>query len=327
MKSILYSLSDAQNLISNGFKGIVAADEKLLKQLPNGDWIGGTMPYFMSEEGGTVTKEKVLMSQLDPQIEINHINTYAEEELDKIFDEYPEWGVSFIIIPGLSNCAERYPTVVENNPKAFISPIMGWASGVLWEEVTEMTAKIIDGREGSLYNERVIVMHCDLPESITPQVGTINIIEPTGPKIRFPEYSRELSDAIIDGKKGNIYDYIKSRDSSIAQAFVTNIRGEVINMSIKSINDDTKTISVWNPANPDYEYQHSDPIDNYEERFEQELKKLGGGISYNCNCLYNFLFGNLNGKKIGDITGIITFGEIAYLSLNQTFVYLTLNND
>ena len=327
MKSTLFSLEDAQNLINAGFKGIVASDESLLKQLPKGEWIGGTMPYFMSEEGGTTTKEKVLMSELDSRFDIHQINTYTADQLDNIFSDYPEWGASFIIIPALSKCADLYPRVVEHNSKAFMSPIIGWGSGVLWEDVGKISPKIIDGRDGSLYDDRVIVMHCNLPQNVTANIGTINIIEPSGPKITFPEYSTELTDALIDGEKRNIYDFLKERNSTIAQAFVTNIRGEKVNLTIKSINDDTKSVTTWNPVNPAYEYQHSDPIDNYEELFEKELENKSGAFAYNCNCLYNYFFCNLDGKKIGDVTGVISFGEIGYISLNQTFVYLTLEED
>ena len=43
-----------------------------------------------------------------------------------------------------------------------------------------------------------------------------------------------------------------------------------------------------------------------------------------CNCILNFLHANLEGKKSGDVATAMTFGEIAYMLLNQTFVYLTV---
>jgi hypothetical protein len=36
----------------------------------------------------------------------------------------------------------------------------------------------------------------------------------------------------------------------------------------------------------------------------------------------NYLYGKLEGRKTGDLTGPITFGEIAFQLLNQTLVYL-----
>jgi hypothetical protein len=38
----------------------------------------------------------------------------------------------------------------------------------------------------------------------------------------------------------------------------------------------------------------------------------------------NFLYGELEGKKTGTITGPMTFGEIAYQLLNQTMIFLEI---
>ena len=47
---------------------------------------------------------------------------------------------------------------------------------------------------------------------------------------------------------------------------------------------------------------------------------------FTCNCILNYLYANLEGKKTGSIVGPITFGEIAYMLLNQTMVYLTFED-
>jgi hypothetical protein len=43
---------------------------------------------------------------------------------------------------------------------------------------------------------------------------------------------------------------------------------------------------------------------------------------FSCNCILNFLYGELEGKSIGTFTGPVTFGEIAYQLVNQTLVYV-----
>jgi hypothetical protein len=42
-----------------------------------------------------------------------------------------------------------------------------------------------------------------------------------------------------------------------------------------------------------------------------------------CNCILNFLYGELEGKKTGALQGAITFGEIAFKLLHQTLLHLT----
>jgi hypothetical protein len=39
----------------------------------------------------------------------------------------------------------------------------------------------------------------------------------------------------------------------------------------------------------------------------------------------NFIYGGLEGKKTGDITGPMTFGEIACRLLNQTMVFFEID--
>ncbi len=38
--------------------------------------------------------------------------------------------------------------------------------------------------------------------------------------------------------------------------------------------------------------------------------------------MLNYVYGKLEGRHTGKLTGPITFGEIAYQLLNQTLVYL-----
>ncbi|MFN7050994.1 MAG: DUF6976 family protein, partial [Gemmobacter sp.] len=46
--------------------------------------------------------------------------------------------------------------------------------------------------------------------------------------------------------------------------------------------------------------------------------------AFSCNCILNYLYGGLEGKTTGGYTGPVTFGEVAYVLLNQTLVKLDL---
>ncbi|MBN2104582.1 hypothetical protein JW835_11135 [bacterium] len=65
---------------------------------------------------------------------------------------------------------------------------------------------------------------------------------------------------------------------------------------------------------------------NYVESFESKLPKDLADPDFSCNCILNYLYSELEGKKTGNIVGPITFGEIAFQLLNQTLVYLTIQN-
>lgn len=51
-KEGLMPVGEAAELIRSGKYLSIAGDEQALKQLPTGNWIGGTIPYFMAEQGG-----------------------------------------------------------------------------------------------------------------------------------------------------------------------------------------------------------------------------------------------------------------------------------
>jgi len=57
---MLYSIQETVNAIMTGKTLYLAGDEKVLSQLPKGNWIGGTIPYFMTKTGGISTQEKYL---------------------------------------------------------------------------------------------------------------------------------------------------------------------------------------------------------------------------------------------------------------------------
>src|SRR3989441_8605935 len=43
----------------------VAGDERLLARLPRGNWLGGTIPYLMSDEdGGLTTRDSLMVQEL-----------------------------------------------------------------------------------------------------------------------------------------------------------------------------------------------------------------------------------------------------------------------
>ena len=56
------------------------------------------------------------------------------------------------------------------------------------------------------------------------------------------------------------------------------------------------------------------------------LAHCADGVVFSCNCILNYLYSELEGKKTGSFVGPITFGEVAYQLLNQTLVYLKIED-
>jgi len=66
-------------------------------------------------------------------------------------------------------------------------------------------------------------------------------------------------------------------------------------------------------------------ISNYESLFNNRIARHKNKTAvFSCNCILNFLYGELENKKIEAFAGPITFGEIAYQLVNQTLVYVSI---
>ena len=75
------------------------------------------------------------------------------------------------------------------------------------------------------------------------------------------------------------------------------------------------------------EYKVAAPVSDYVTAFKNSLPKSAmGNVVFSCNCILNYLYSELEGKRTGSITGPITFGEIAYQLLNQTLAYATIQD-
>ncbi len=62
MNRVMFSIDEVKEMIKRGYYMLLAGDETALKQLPKGHWIAGTTPYFMGEDGGQISKEKILVT-------------------------------------------------------------------------------------------------------------------------------------------------------------------------------------------------------------------------------------------------------------------------
>jgi len=74
------------------------------------------------------------------------------------------------------------------------------------------------------------------------------------------------------------------------------------------------------------DYRLARPVGDYAAAFRSRLAGYDtSDVVFSCNCILNFLFGELEGKTIGGVEGPITFGELGYQLLNQTMVAVRLH--
>ena len=319
----LISVQAASELIEKGLALSIAGPEAALDQLPQGDWIGGTIPYFMLASGGAVvTDARVFVTDLSSLGRVS-IQSYGADELQGICANAPENGFSIAIIPAGSAAHQRFAAEAANYEGAFLKPTVGWISGVHLSQLGSATPKVYDGRSAQKYENRAVVAYVTLPDERLASVEIVNLFEPDdGDVLRFDSTSFEVDSCEVNGRRVNFAQYIRERRlDGGTLPLVGNFAGAHLNVSLQTVGEAGGKVQLYAPVFTDVDYRFARPVGDYAAAFRARLaQQQADGIVWSCNCILNFLFGDLEGKAIGGLGGPVTFGEIAYQLLNQTLV-------
>lgn len=321
----LMTIAAAADLIRSGRYLAVAGDEAALRQLPTGNWIGGTIPYFMGADGGRSSRDLVFVNAIAVFDEPPLIRMYSLETLPRLCLNAPDNGYSVIIIPGFSEVHSSYARNAPNYEDMFQKPVIGWISGVHLDDLGKATAKVVHGQTGQFSESTAVVLDVPLPADKFAQIDIVNLFsQGDGDEIRFGETSFSAGDCLINGAPANFADYLTQRRIDTRLPLVADYSGAMVNVSIKGINAGEKRVDFYAPVFPGIGYRIARPVPDYVGAFRAALPQIGAPIAFSCNCILNYLYSELEGKQTANITGPITFGEIAYQLLNQTLVYLTI---
>lgn len=319
----LVSTETAAELIRQGTPLSIAGPESELEKLPQGNWIGGTIHYFMVPDGGIVVRQgQVFVTDLS-----GHGSTsfavYGPQELESISGKCPENGIAITIMPAGSTAHQNFAKDAATYPQAFLKPTVGWISGVHLSELGQVTPKVFMGTTGEKYEDRAVVAYVSLPADKLTSVEIVNLFESDGgDTLSFPETGFEVGTCMVNGESTNFAEYIRKRGLEHGQLpLVGDYAGARINVSLQNVGAAGDKVTLYAPVFPGIHYHFAKPVGDYTQAFHDQLSSQPtDGMLVACNCILNFLFGGLEGKAIGGPGGPITFGEIAYQLLNQTLV-------
>ena len=323
MKSVT-TVEEISNLIRSGKKLAVAGDEALLAKLPRGQWVGGTIPYFMSEEGGLCSHDKLQFALLPEFVSSISIRMYGADELEKIPTGYAANGFTRLIVPAGSAAHQRFAQECSTWPGVFDQPLVGWIAGVDLKDLGKVQARVFNGETGEASTEKAVALHATLQDGTAARAHILNLFQQSnGETISFPTAGFVVTDALINGEKKNFANWVTEKSIDTKLPLVADYLGAMVNVSFQSVDRDGGKVHLYAPVFPGVEYKIASPVGDYESEFRKELEKRNVHPYFSCNCILNYLYANLEGKRTGEIVGPITFGEIAYMLLNQTLVYLT----
>lgn len=319
----LMPLDVAADLIRSGLHLAVAGREAALDQLPVGNWIGGTTPYFMDAGSGVVADAGSVFVTDISVLDGVSLTSFGAEDLEQISAQCPDHGFAMTIIPFGSTCHNRFAAEAPHYPQAFLKPTVGWIAGYDLDDA-DARAYVYDGRDGSKYEDRAVVAYASLADDVLFTLDILNIFTPdTGDTIRFAKTGNLQSQCIVNGVETDFAAYIRAqgRDDG-ALPLIGDFGGAHINASIQSI-DAEATVHLYAPVFPGVDYHFAAPVGDYADAFRTALDgRADQNILWSCNCILNFMFGSLEGQHVGAVAGPVTFGEIAYQLVNQTMVMI-----
>ncbi len=321
----LLGVDTVRQMVKAGKVLMLAGDEKLLQELPKGKWIGGTIPYFMGDDGGVCSDQKIYVTELPDYIEDIKIKLYRANELPGISSDYPVNGASFIIIPAGTDVHKSFARDATTYKNYFNSPVVGWISGVKLEDLETAHPKVFDGNSGVVSQDQAVVMHISLPKEKRAKIDIINLFrQGDGDSITFEESGFTIENCLINGEKKNFAEYLRENNIDTQLPLVADYCGAMVNVSIQSVKD--KSVDLYAPVFNGVQYKFAKSVGDYAKEFEVEVLKHKANPIFSCNCILNYLYAGLEGHKTANITGPITFGEVAYMLLNQTMVYISFEN-
>jgi len=327
MKQPMHEPAAVAELIRAGKRLLLAGDERLFGSLPQGSWIGGTIPYFMTDKGGVNTHDRMYVTELPPYVPEAAIKYYDEKSIADIFGEAKPHGFSFIMIPAMSKTHVSFAVNAPTYPGFASRPLLGWVTGVDLAEVGKKLPRIFNGETGESYSDGAIVMHVGLPNHKVAEVDILNMFRPgSGETIEFPEDGFTANDVLIDGKRQSFSAYLREKSIDTRLPLVADFAGAMINTSFQGVDESTHIVSFYAPVFKGVKYKIAAIEGDYVDDFARKMPLDDGEhLFFACNCILNYIHAGLEGRKTGAVTGPVTFGEIAYQLLNQTLVYLRIS--
>jgi hypothetical protein len=204
--------------------------------------------------------------------------------------------------------------------------ITGWISGVnLGKE--GQTPVAVNGMTGEVFADKAVALHLGLSSDKILSINIINIFSPDekSPVIEFTKEGFNADMCLVDGKEVKFADYITQNNIDTKMPLVGDYSGTGVNIAFKKI--ENGVVHFFAPVFKGIKYRIAKNISDYIKAFNERLAEIKDkNIVFSCNCILNFLYGELEGKNIGAFSGPVTFGEIAYQLVNQTLVYVNIQD-
>lgn len=328
MEGKLYVLKEAIELIEKDRLLIIAADDSLLKKLPDGNWIGGSNPYMLGEDGGKYSTDQLFIKDFTDVAVNTNIKTYDENDIKNITTDGYGNGLIIAILPSFSQVHLEFGLHAPTFENQFVNPLLGWVSGDTPEKTLPGVATTYVGSK--CFTDKAVALHIELPEEKVGRLEIISVLDPdpNSDELTFDQDGFGNTSVHVNGGKAqDLYEYFESINHVYSLPLMADYSGAKINIGFIKDEKNKKTLFCA-PVYKSTVYKVvTNQTDDYEKEFFKGFEKdKDANIEYSISCIYNYFNFGLEGKPLAKTCATFTWGEIAYQLLNITHVYLVIED-
>jgi len=315
---MLTTLEDTIGKIEKGSPLMIAGLKETLEQLPKGNWIGGTIPFFNHGE-----QENMLeISTIPEGVRKVKLKVYSIDNIHYIRHDAYDKGFSLLILPAESRIHHSFAMNSRDYPFQNKGTLAGWVAGYPQDKTDE--AYVIYGPNGTWFQDKAVVLHSELKELYSAELETLNLFEPgEGPDIQFKESGFSCKELIFNGSEQDLASFRKEFPSDMNTPLISMEVQRTGNVSIRELSENR--LSFYAPVFRDQTYRMAQTIPRYHETFQEKLRIMQEETEqtvFTCNCVLNHLQAGADEDELHH--GPVSFGEIAEHLLNQTALTLRI---
>ena len=230
-------------------------------------------------------------------------------------------------MPSMSEIHAIYSLTSARIPGIRDIALLGWVSGVHVGDRPRMKAKVFNGQSGDCADDRIVVMHAALPPNKIAEVDIVNLNKPgTGDEIVFDAPEFAVRECTINGRREDFYAYARRNNLGIHCPLVTVMNGENIAVSLKAVDDESRSVQFFAPVMRDRVYRLGEKVPDYYATLLSVVAERGLAPVLSFNCFHNYAFGGLLAQAPYPLPGPVVFGELAHVLMNQTLVCLSVKD-
>jgi hypothetical protein len=321
------SLDEVSKLIRENRTLAIFGTSRALKELPNGNWIGGVVPdLYTASDTKSSNLEKLLVCNLSELAVEMTFKCYDQQSVKLIRNDSYKDGFTFLILPAFSEVLKQfYRNTLLPDP---VTPVVGVVAGSSLSLNVSSEPKTFFGLEGHAFTDFAVAVHIKFPNFKVARIVAVNIFEPkAGPVIEVDQDSFSISKCRIDGVERNFCEYVNENDLDMRFPLTFVHQGQIVNASFGGRGRDGDSIWFYSPLLKGIKYYPSKTFDNYPSVLRQYIRESlrnESTVFFNCNGYLNFVHGEL-GRGLAGLIGPGTLGEVAMMVHNQVFSYMVVD--